>query len=579
MPERDRARLRRVRRIVRASDGPRSSAPNHRGPQDPAVVCPADGRRPPRCDDSLVRQGHRRPADLRRRSSSRASRRRCGSPWPAPTRARPRRSASTRRRRATRRRCCGPRVDERHADRRQTAVDLPGDRLLQQSVEWSKQNLADSVQEAARPADPRRQRGQGLPGAGRHGRRPRAGSAPASRTTRGCSAPTASTPRSPRSPPASSTRSRSTCARCATSATSSTTAAARSCTRSMPTGDVYFGSNHERGQHRRDGEVPERGRAGVALDRRRPVPRRDVRLQRPQPAVRLPRSWTRTATAGSRASATSSAPGMGVEKLDSTVYLVRGLRDLADMAASKHDTTTQQWATTKATDLESRFEAQWWVAAGERVRRLDRRPGRPGERQHADLPAALDRRDADGGRAGPAGSRRLRWRRPSTRTTALDQRENALLHRRIRAVPHRHRPDLRPGRQPRPVVRQRGVDGEERARHVRAEHRRSWRLPRATSVGWARSSSRSTRPATRASSSTRRSGRRRARCRRSRRRPTSPANIGRPFYDRSMSLQAWGAYGILWPVVAPAARRRPGPRARPGRGRPAAAGGPAEGGR
>ena len=31
--------------------------------------------------------------------------------------------------------------------------------------------------------------------------------------------------------------------------------------------------------------------------------------------------------------------------------------------------------------------------------------------------------------------------------------------------------------------------------------------------------------------------------------PDSPANIERPMYDRSMSLQAWGAYGILWPVV------------------------------
>jgi hypothetical protein len=29
-----------------------------------------------------------------------------------------------------------------------TVVDLPGDRLLQRSVEWSKQNLADSVQRA-----------------------------------------------------------------------------------------------------------------------------------------------------------------------------------------------------------------------------------------------------------------------------------------------------------------------------------------------------------------------------------------------------------------------------------------------
>ena len=33
----------------------------------------------------------------------------------------------------------------------------------------------------------------------------------------------------------------------------------------------------------------------------------------------------------------------------------------ADLAASKHDTAIQQWATGKANDLESRFEAQWWV--------------------------------------------------------------------------------------------------------------------------------------------------------------------------------------------------------------------------
>ncbi len=31
--------------------------------------------------------------------------------------------------------------------------------------------------------------------------------------------------------------------------------------------------------------------------------------------------------------------------------------------------------------------------------------------------------------------------------------------------------------------------------------------------------------------------------------PDFPANIGRPLYDRSMVLQAWGAYGMLWPVV------------------------------
>jgi hypothetical protein len=31
--------------------------------------------------------------------------------------------------------------------------------------------------------------------------------------------------------------------------------------------------------------------------------------------------------------------------------------------------------------------------------------------------------------------------------------------------------------------------------------------------------------------------------------PDFPANIGRPLYDRSMVLQAWGTYGTLWPVV------------------------------
>jgi len=31
--------------------------------------------------------------------------------------------------------------------------------------------------------------------------------------------------------------------------------------------------------------------------------------------------------------------------------------------------------------------------------------------------------------------------------------------------------------------------------------------------------------------------------------PDFVANIDRPFYDRSMMLQAWGTYGTLWPVV------------------------------
>ncbi|MCW2848318.1 MAG: hypothetical protein JWR90_2292 [Marmoricola sp.] len=52
--------------------------------------------------------------------------------------------------------------------------------------------------------------------------------------------------------------------------------------------------------------------------------------------------------------------GMGEEKLDNTVYTIRGLRDLADLAASKGDAATRRWATTRARNLERRFEQAWW---------------------------------------------------------------------------------------------------------------------------------------------------------------------------------------------------------------------------
>jgi len=52
--------------------------------------------------------------------------------------------------------------------------------------------------------------------------------------------------------------------------------------------------------------------------------------------------------------------GMGPEKLDVSVYTVRGLLDLADMAASKGDVATLRWADAKAKDLQRRFETTWW---------------------------------------------------------------------------------------------------------------------------------------------------------------------------------------------------------------------------
>lgn len=57
--------------------------------------------------------------------------------------------------------------------------------------------------------------------------------------------------------------------------------------------------------------------------------------------------------------------GMGPEKLDNTVYLIRGLYDLADMASSKHDTGTATWAGRLADGLAQRFDSTWWDGAAQ----------------------------------------------------------------------------------------------------------------------------------------------------------------------------------------------------------------------
>ncbi|MDT4933395.1 MAG: hypothetical protein QOK11_1287 [Pseudonocardiales bacterium] len=57
--------------------------------------------------------------------------------------------------------------------------------------------------------------------------------------------------------------------------------------------------------------------------------------------------------------------GMGPEKLDNAVYLIRGLFDLADMARSKHDGPTNAWATSLAQKLKQRFDSTWWYQAAQ----------------------------------------------------------------------------------------------------------------------------------------------------------------------------------------------------------------------
>jgi hypothetical protein len=64
--------------------------------------------------------------------------------------------------------------------------------------------------------------------------------------------------------------------------------------------------------------------------------------------------------------------GMGVEKLDNSVYLIRGLYDLADLASAEGDRSTYDWASDLARRLHERFEDAWWF------------PGSPDGPQYAD---------------------------------------------------------------------------------------------------------------------------------------------------------------------------------------------------
>lgn len=52
--------------------------------------------------------------------------------------------------------------------------------------------------------------------------------------------------------------------------------------------------------------------------------------------------------------------GMGEEKLDNAVYLIRGLYDFAEMARSRGDRARERWATRLADRLRARFHSTWW---------------------------------------------------------------------------------------------------------------------------------------------------------------------------------------------------------------------------
>ena len=60
-------------------------------------------------------------------------------------------------------------------------------------------------------------------------------------------------------------------------------------------------------------------------------------------------------------SGNEEATGLGPDAVDVAVYTIRGLYDLADMAASKGDTATAQWADSHAAAMVAKFSDAWWI--------------------------------------------------------------------------------------------------------------------------------------------------------------------------------------------------------------------------
>ncbi|WP_343979520.1 glycogen debranching protein [Kribbella koreensis] len=518
---------------------------NNRGPQDPAVICPADGDAPKHCDDTAFGKG----TGGRLTYSVDLKPGRTTTVWFAVAGSDEGRTAAQREYKqaiSNPEKLLQAKKKSRAAIDEMSAVDLPGDRLLQQSVEWSKQNLADSVQEAhnlqirdvnegkAYPApsgtvDTARWFGAGFP------------DYPWLFATDGEYTSYAAVAAGQFDTVKSHLRALRDVSDILNNRSGKV---AHEVT---PTGDVYFGSNTSAGNTDETVKFP----SIVALLWRWTGDDR-FRDEMYDFSVRnlkyVYRELDQDGDGWLEGLANVERNGMGSEKLDSTVYLARGLRDLADLAASKHDQATRQWATAKATDVEKRFESQWWVDQAFGYADSIDDPANP-----ANDNTPIFQRHWTG--VTPMEAELVRPGRPTTplastehAKTALDQREKpcytgefGLFHTGTGPTSD---PAGNPGASCDTVVS--GVKSERSIFSLNTSimavaEGNFGRLGKSQQQVYTTGNARiqldpkvwetpGAMPEIAPS-------------------PDSPANIDRAFTDRSMTLQAWGAYGILWPVV------------------------------
>ncbi len=508
--------------------------PDFRGPQDPAVTCGPSGPdtppTPERCDDTAYGKGTGGrltytvdvPAGGRTVWFAVAG----SDEGVAPARQAFDRvlAAPAATLRAT--------VAARRADGARTRVSLPGDRLLEQSVEWSKQNLAESVQEARDLQVRVTNAGTKYP--------PVQGSVPRARWfgagwpdypwifgTDGEYTAHAALAAGQFEPIKDHLRALRDVSLVANGDSGKVVHEV------TPDGQVYFGANDDPGNTDETSKFP----SAVALiwrwtgddgfrDEMYDFTVRNMRY--------VFRELDEDGDGWPEGLGNVERDGMGEEKLDNTVYTIRGLRDLADLAASKGDRATRVWATDKAEGMERRFDATWWTPGDARqyadslenpdntrvfqrhwtgvtpVEAQIKKPGRSADRPlaplgHARTLVAQRERSCYTGELGlfHTGSAGC----DSTTSTVPAERAVFTLNSSIMAVA-----EAALGRMG-PSQLKRYTTGNARVQLDPS----IWELPGAM-------------PEIAPS-------------------PDFEANIERKFTERSMALQAWGAYGVLWPVV------------------------------
>ena len=337
------------------------TGPGFRGPQEPPVICPAEGTDPPLCDDSLAGKGV--GGRLRYRVSVPSGGTKtlwiavAGSEGGSTPAIAEQQAALTDPDAAL-----GEKLASRESVAARTQVDLPDDRLLQQGIEWSKQNLADSVQVAKNLRVRWTNEGNQYPEP--------LGTVPSVRffgagfpdypwlfATDGEFTAFAAVAAGQFEPIADHLRSLRDVSVLVNPSSGKVVHEV------VTDGSVYYGADASAGNTDETAKFP----SALALAWRWSGDN-GLRDELYPFAVRGMRWVVEQMDADGdgwpEGLGNVERTGMGEEKLDVTTATIRGLYDLADLAASKGDNATRGWARGNAQTMESAFEAAWWMPEG-----------------------------------------------------------------------------------------------------------------------------------------------------------------------------------------------------------------------